>query len=51
MVPTPAPRIAAGICVGSPMMVGTAMVAAMIASTCWSANTKSFENLGLSSTS
>lgn len=31
IVPIPAPKIAAGICVGRPIIVGTAIVAAMIA--------------------
>ena len=33
-----------------PTMAGTAMVAAMMASSCWNANTTRSENWGLSST-
>ena len=51
IVPRPAPKIAAGICVGRPMIVGTAIVAAMIASTCWKANTINLPKGGLSLTS
>ena len=47
-VPTPAPRIADGTCVGSPIATGTAMVAAMMASSCCTASTISFMNGGLS---
>ena len=42
----PAMRIAAGILVGMPIMVGTAIVAARIARSCWNAKTKRLENFG-----
>ncbi len=52
MVPMPAPNRAAAGSMSTPMapliMAGTARVAAIMASSCWNANTIRWENLGLS---
>ena len=47
-VPAPAPKSAADADIPLPTIAGTAMVAAMIAGSCWIAKMMSFENLGLS---
>ena len=49
-VPTPAPNKAADGLIPCPMMAGTAIVAAKIASNCCKANTIVFPQPGLSST-
>ena len=50
-VPTPAPNIAAAGVRPLPIITGTAIVAARIASICWSANTIICPSLGFDSTS
>ena len=47
-VPTPAPKSAADWLMPLPTIAGTAMVAARIASSCWSAKTRTCPNGGRS---
>ena len=48
IVPAPAPKSAADAVIPFPIIAGTAIVAAMMASSCWKANTISSLNFGLS---
>ena len=51
MVPAPAPNSAAVVLMPLPTVMGTAIVAAMMASSCWSAKTNVLPQPGLSFTS